>query len=240
MTIDGECASIDSASSGPLDGLDAWRSGIDTAADPVRLRRIEALARRAAKVQQAQVRRVLEQKLAALMAGYGERAELVDPADGSAGHDPAQTGTDSTAGRTASTAAAADKDPRGALSALARRLASGTASHALHQRVPSGETELLRHMQAIWSRLSADRRLTQSLAKVPDKAGPLNSHHLVHRALAAMREASPGYFHHFVAQVDALLALDQMMQAAANPAPAPAVAGTTPTRQRKARTSPAK
>ena len=123
-------------------------------------------------------------------------------------------------------------DTRGPLAELTARLASHAPSHALHARVPSGETELLRHMHGIWSRLSADRRLTQSLAKVPDKAGPLNSHHLVHRALAAMREASPGYFHHFVAQVDALLALDLMMQAAPA-APSPAAAGPAAPRQRK-------
>ncbi|MFC5606846.1 DUF2894 domain-containing protein [Variovorax soli] len=202
----------DQAGSGePVAGFDAWRAGIDAGADPIRLHRIEALARRTANLPPGAARRVLEQKLAALMTDCSQAARQDSATD--------------------STAAAAGT--RGPLAALAAQLASQTPSHALHARAPSGETELLRHMQQIWSRLSADRRLTQSLAKVPDKAGPLNSHHLVHRALAAMREASPGYFHHFVAQVDALLALDQMMQAAALPAPAPAAASAAPARQRK-------
>lgn len=202
----------------PVEGFEAWRAGIDAGAEPIRLGRIDALARRTAKLPQGPARSLLEQKLSALMAACSQPARQ-------------DIGIDSTA---------AAGGRRGPLAALAAQLASQTASHALNARAPSGETELLRHMQQIWSRLSADRRLTQSLAKVPDKAGPLNSHHLVHRALAAMREASPGYFHHFVAQVDALLALDQMMQAAANPAPAPAAAAAPASRQRKSRTPAAK
>ncbi|MBS0451627.1 MAG: DUF2894 domain-containing protein [Proteobacteria bacterium] len=195
-----------------LAGLDAWRAGIGAGADPVRRRRIESLARRTADMPHGPARRLLEQKLATLMRSSPGQ---VAAAQGNA------------------TAKAATPAARGALAELAAMLASQAPTHALHERAPSGETELLRHMHKIWSRLSADRRLTQSLAKVPDKAGPLNSHHLVHRALAAMREASPGYFHHFVSQVDALLALDQMMQAINAPAPAPAAASAAPARQRK-------
>jgi len=199
--------------------VDAWRAGIDTGADPVRLRMIEAMARRADGLH-GDARRILEDRLASLMAAYGQ------PSTREAHGDPA---------------AAQVVANRGPLSELSQRLGTQAPSHALHQRAPSGETELLRYFQGVWTRLSADRRLTQSLAKVPDKAGPLNSHHLAHRALAAMREASPGYFHQFVAHVDALLALDQMMQAAtAPPAPAPAPASTAAPRQRKARSSATK
>lgn len=207
----------DNTESSLLDGFDAWRASIDAAADPVGLRRIDGLARRAADLQQSSARRVVEQKLAALMAGYGSRRREHDSAADGAG---------------AATNSSGQQRP---LAQLARQLGANTSSHALHERAPSGETELLRHMHGIWSRLSADRRLTQSLAKVPDKAGPLNSHHLVHRALAAMREASPGYFHHFVSQVDALLALDQMMQAGVNAtASVPvAAASAASSRQRK-------
>lgn len=207
-------------SDSPVEGVDAWRAGIDAGADPVRLRRIETLARRTA-AQQGQARRILEQKLAALMADYGQRTAHGGP---------------TTHVTVASTAAS----QHGPLSELVKQLAAQAPSHVLHARSATGEPELLRYLQNIWSRLSADRRLTQSLAKVPDKAGPLNSHHLVHRALAAMREASPGYFHHFVSQVDALLALDQMMQAMASPPPAPAAASAPSTRQRKTRTSAGK
>jgi len=64
------------------------------------------------------------------------------------------------------------------------------------------------HFRATWDRLSAAQRLTQSLAKVPDNAGPLNSLQLVHRSLALMSELSPEYLHRFLAHVDALLWLE--------------------------------
>jgi hypothetical protein len=39
---------------------------------------------------------------------------------------------------------------------------------------------------------------------------PLNSQHLVHRALATMRDTSPAYLQQFVSYVDALLWMDQV------------------------------
>jgi hypothetical protein len=85
----------------------------------------------------------------------------------------------------------------------------------LNARAPADLDETLGYLRTTWSRLSAERRLTQSLATVPGNAGPLNSHHLAHRALTVMREISPGYMSRFVSYVDALLWLDQ-----ANSAPA--------------------
>ncbi len=78
-------------------------------------------------------------------------------------------------------------------------------------RNPSVPTELasLAYFRTTWSRLSAERRLTRSLETVPENAGPLNSHQLVHRALQTMRETSPGYLHRFMTYVDALLWLEQ-------------------------------
>ncbi len=60
-----------------------------------------------------------------------------------------------------------------------------------------------------WSRLSAEQRLHQALAKVPSNAGPLNTQRLLHQALAAMRDASPQYLQHFMMQVETLLWLEQ-------------------------------
>ena len=92
--------------------------------------------------------------------------------------------------------------PRGALAALVAQL-NRTAPP------PDAMADTLGYLRTTWARLSADRRLTQSLAKVPENAGPLNSQHLVHRSLTLMRELSPEYLHHFMAHVDALLWLDQ-------------------------------
>ena len=78
---------------------------------------------------------------------------------------------------------------------------------------PAADTRAF--FERTWSRLSADQRLAQSRATLPDNAGPLNSHHLVHRALVLMRELSPEYLERFVGYVDALQWLEQANEAAA-------------------------
>ncbi|GAO24234.1 DUF2894 domain-containing protein [Alicycliphilus denitrificans] len=165
--------------------------------DPVRSLFMEALARRAA-AQAGQARRLLDARLAVLMAECGQPGAADGPV-----------------------AAAPAARPQGALGALARELARGHGEAApegaaLAQR----ELHTLRRFRATWTRLSAEERLRQALAQVPPQAGPLNSHHLVHRALVLMRETSPEYLQRFVPYVDALLALDRM-QAPPPPAPAP-------------------
>ena len=72
----------------------------------------------------------------------------------------------------------------------------------------------LQFFKRTWSRLSADQRLAQSRACLPDNAGPLNSQHLVHRSLVLMRELSPDYLEHFVGYIDALQWLEQSHEAA--------------------------
>ena len=97
---------------------------------------------------------------------------------------------------------------RGALAALVAQL-NRTAPP------PDAMADTLGYLRTTWARLSADRRLTQSLAKVPENAGPLNSQHLVHRALLLMRELSPEYLNHFMAYVDAMSWVEQANAAAA-------------------------
>ena len=104
--------------------------------------------------------------------------------------------------------------PHGALAELVAYIAAQTPPVAGVPDVP-GELKTLSHFRSTWSRLSADRRLTQSLAKMPDNAGPLNSQHLVHRALLLMRELSPEYLNHFMAYVDAMSWVEQANAAAA-------------------------
>jgi len=64
---------------------------------------------------------------------------------------------------------------------------------------------------------SRHMRSAPPLAKVPDNAGPLNTQRLMHQALSLMGDASPAYLQHFMAHVDALLALEQL-----GPQPTPA------------------
>ena len=83
------------------------------------------------------------------------------------------------------------------------------------------EPGALAHVRRVWAGLSAERRLVQSADALPDNPGPLNSQHLLHRSLTLMREVAPGSLHRFMARVDALAALEQVLAASAAPAPAP-------------------
>ncbi|CAN5893626.1 DUF2894 domain-containing protein [soil metagenome] len=202
--------------------LAAWRERGDHRFDPVRFHFIEAMARRAAAHGGAP-RRLLDEKLLGLVAAYGDALGNAAPADG---HRPSH----SPAERRAADRGAAEPRPKlsGPLAELVDHLARLALPHrddaAAKPVVPASfvatELKSLEYFRSTWSRLSTERRLTQSLAKVPDKAGPLNSHHLVHRALTTMRELSPAYLTHFMAHVDALLWLDQVniaSSAAADP-----------------------
>ena len=172
--------------------LHAWRERGDHRHDPVRFCFIEALARRAL-VHQGATRRVLDDRLAQLLAVYGEEVEsarlakaMAATAEGS--HDGAVTSqvTSMLPGLTGLTG----------LTGSDGRTGAGTM------------TSTLKYFRSTWSRLSAERHLSQSHATVPDNPGPLNSHHLVHQALKSMRDLSPGYLSHFMSYVDALLWLD--------------------------------
>lgn len=192
-------ASEDAGHSGAM--LTVWRERGDHRFDPVRFCFIEALARRSAG-HAGDARRILDDKLSRLIAAYGEAIDAArcDEGDAAAGQP--------------------DKAPpcRGPLAELVAHAArhapppgsAAAASDALSGQAPSSpELKTLSYFRSTWSRLSADRRLTQSLAKVPENAGPLNSHHLVHRSLTLMRELSPDYLNRFMSYVDALLWIDQ-------------------------------
>ncbi|WP_312846051.1 DUF2894 domain-containing protein [Variovorax sp. MHTC-1] len=167
--------------------IDAWRERGDHRFDPVRFRFIEVLAGRA-EAHSGEARRVLDDKVHKLLAAYGEDLESARCADGDAAAQPGQA-------------------QRGALAALVDHV----ARHASSSRGDGTalDSKTLDYFRSTWSRLSADRRLTQSQALVPENAGPLNSHRLVHRSLTVMRELSPEYLHRFMSYVDTLLWVDQ-------------------------------
>ena len=75
-------------------------------------------------------------------------------------------------------------------------------------RVPAPLKAVAAH-QATWTRLRADRRLREALAQVPAQAGPLNSPHLVHRALQELHTLAPAYLDALLRHVDTLLWLEQ-------------------------------
>jgi hypothetical protein len=168
------------------EAIEAWRERGDHRFDPVRFRFIEVLAGRA-QAHGGEARRILDDKLAKLLAAYGEDLEKTRCADGDiAGQQQ-------------------DPLPRGALAELVEHINRHAPSAG---DGPAPELEALAYFRSTWSRLSADRRLTQSQALVPENAGPLNSHHLVHRSLTLMRELSPEYLSRFMSYVDALLWID--------------------------------
>lgn len=102
------------------------------------------------------------------------------------------------------------------------RLADGLQTGAQ----PAPELAVLQRSRSTWERLSAGQRVQQALAQVPAQAGPLNTSHLIHRALGLMQAVAPGYLQHFVPYVDTLLWLQgQQGQAPGTGKPGPKAAG---------------
>lgn len=186
-------------SDGTAATLQALRERGADRADPVRFAFIAAMARRAAR-HEGEVRQVLEARLAELLAAF----------DDGAGHPARGPSTDDREDGAA---------PRGALGVLVDRIGRKTEGVATttgttkakaapqHVDTPAA-LEVLPYLRRTWSKLSAEQRLAQSQSTLPENAGPLNSHHLVHRSLTLMRDLSPEYFERFVSHVDALLWLD--------------------------------
>lgn len=90
-----------------------------------------------------------------------------------------------------------------------------TATAAVRSTSSAGPTGLppelksLDRFRGTWAKVAADAQVDKALARAPDNAGPLNSHLLVLRSLAALRELSPEHLHGVLAQLDALLWLEQ-------------------------------
>ena len=192
----------------PVATLDAWRARGAHRVDPVRFRLIEAMVRRSAG-HEGDARRILDQKVAGLLAAYREKLdEAQRTVDGTKREAPAV---------------------RGPLAQLVEHIARQSPLQAegpgATDAAAGPELKTLRYFKSTWSRLSAERRIAQSLAKVPENAGPLNSHHLVHRSLMLMHELSPDYLNRFMSYVDTLLWVDQLIGSSNAPAAAPRAEG---------------
>lgn len=95
--------------------------------------------------------------------------------------------------------------PRGPLGQLVDAVAAERGGTSSYPELP-----LLDDFQRLWSRVRTESQLRQSLAPVPENAGPLNSSALVHRALGVMRDVSPGYLQHFLGYVDDLAWMERV------------------------------
>lgn len=177
--------------------LDAWRQRGADRLDPVRFRFIEAMARRAA-THEGEARRLLDERLARLLAAHGAAFEKLEPPR-----------------KKTRPAAPAEGGLADLLAHVAER--TGVAEGAARS---AADLKSLRYFRSTWSRLSADRRLNQSQAKVPENAGPLNSQHLVHRAITLMRDTSPDYLNRLMSYIDSLSWIDQANVSAPPPAAA--------------------
>lgn len=209
------------------DALDALRQRGAHRRDPHRFRLAEALARRA-DGQEGAARHVLDQKITALMQALGDEAErgaavAAEAAAAPAGQPCPMDGAN--AGRLAGLLAylaqhKAAASPHGPMAMGSANVGADAgagaraAVSAVHKPSPV-DPQTLDFFRRTWSRLSADQRLAQSRATLPGNAGPLNSQHLVHRALTSMRELSPAYFERFMTHVDALLWLERSQEHAA-------------------------
>ncbi|GLC92714.1 hypothetical protein Tamer19_21220 [Cupriavidus sp. TA19] len=197
--------------------LDAWRDSDAAGVDPVRFRLIEALARRSAGHDGA-VRQMLDTRLSALVDSYRE-AVARDAArrEAAAGTEPdaIAEATGTLAGLVsyikANTRAAIASAP----SASAPSAPAPRAAAPVRPLRPEPEPELVDYFRDTWSRVSVTRQLRQSQAQLPGNAGPLNSDHLVHRALTLMHELSPGYLEQFFTYVEAMAWLEQLQRGGA-------------------------
>jgi hypothetical protein len=188
--------------------LETWREQRADRLDPLRFHFIEAMERRAAASQNGEVRRVLDDKLSRLLAAYADDLQ----------------GAASTAESVAE--APPQQDSAGALGGLVRQFANGTlargedadADGAVLPTSALPELEMLDEFRNIWSTLRTEGQLRRSLQQMPVNAGPLNSSALVHRAIALMRDLSPGYLGQFLAYVDVLSCMEQINNGAAAPA----------------------
>lgn len=167
----------------PVAHVDACRTRLG----PVRHRVLAALARRAA-ASDGEVRRQLLARLDTLLA---RDVETVPAAVASPGTALAE------------------------LTVLVDRLDHAHGDAASRVAAPRSRTALPKPLKSVaafqgtWSRLRVEQRLRQALAQVPAQAGPLNSAHIVSRALQTLHDLSPAYLDAFMAHVDALQWLEQ-------------------------------
>ena len=192
--------------------------------DPVRLHYIEALAKRAL-AHEGSVKRMLDVKLTQALAAFKERfylaqCEATEVVARSAQQYPHAAndlqqlfvaGDFNGLRRFIATLKASEQCA--SLSALARQLEQHSPENAdaRLERNPGSRSELktIRNFRNTWSKLSADKQVAQALEQAPTNAGPINSHMLVLRSLALMRDISPDYLNRFMSYADTLLCLDQ-------------------------------
>lgn len=195
--------------------------------DPVGLHYLQVLADRAG-TQPGPVKRLLDNKLARALAALRTRfaaaqGEAQDAIARVAPHHPQAVAglqrlfaNGDFKGVQRTIASLTASAPRASLGELLRHMAQqapaqadtsleGDFSAACGSRP---ELKAMRYFRNTWSKLSVDKQVTHALEQAPKNAGPINSHLLVLRSLALMRDISPDYLNRFTSYIDALLCLD--------------------------------
>ncbi len=185
--------------------IDSLREiGADTF-DPVRFFYLQVLARRALS-QQGPVKRHLDHRMAQALVTLRERFEQAKAETRQAVDHAAVKPSSSRLEHTVHGSPLAE---------LTRHLSHHRSQDATDNMGGTGENRLRPELKATqyfrntWAKLSVNKRVTQALNKAPKNAGPINSHMLVLRSLALMRDISPDYLNRLTAYVDTLLSLDQ-------------------------------
>ncbi|WP_297791132.1 DUF2894 domain-containing protein [uncultured Marinobacter sp.] len=177
--------------------------------DPVRFRYLEVLEQRLRAKGLQDTRHW--QKLAQAVAEYQARSE---PQSGSEQPEqPAETGQPSPLQLLLDTLNQAPDTQVQASPSPMEKLIFGEQDGPAPTAVTNGSPRPLKAM----ARVQADQgsqalqdRIRQAIEQTPENAGPMNSHRLVSRAIAAMEKLSPEYLNRFVNYADTLLALERL------------------------------
>lgn len=224
--------------------------------DPVRWHYLQVLAGRAS-VQPEPVKQILDAKLAQALSAFQARFEQAQTAARAAiekvNVQHPQVGTElqqllatGDLKEVQQRVASLDKPgPAATLGDVVRQMAphaalpvtAGFEGSAHADGGLRAELKATQYFRQTWSKLSVDKRVTRALTQAPKNAGPINSHNLVLRSLAVMRDISPDYLNQFTSYVDTLLCLDQCerKEKQSPVKPTAAVAGSKKPKSRRAR-----
>ena len=175
--------------------------------DPLRLHYLEVLSARA-QAQSGRVQSLLQDKLAQAVADFQARLKQAHSLENAPLAQAQALGVTQASQALESIQALQPQSLGDLVRSLAQHAPEKTEA-GLHGTVAAGpELKSVRLFRNTWSKLSADKQLNKALDQAPKNAGPINSHMLVLRSLALMRDISPDYLNRFMSYVDALQCLD--------------------------------
>jgi hypothetical protein len=174
--------------------LDAWRRQGADRVDPSRFALMVVLAQRAAR-HSGLVRQRLDARLQELVDAYA--GLLTSPP----GRKPSRDAGESPLKQLLERFAHA---PRLDANPMAGPVAQASETAGQEPAAGAAPMPVLEEFQQLWSRIRIDSLLRQCLDSLSEDAGPLHSSVLTYRAMALMRDVSPGYLQHFIAYADVL------------------------------------